>query len=145
LIEEKVEQTGDRVIKEIGPGDLFFVDSTHTLGPAGEVSRIVLELLPMLPAGAWVHFHDILFPYDYPRRLLKGELFFQHETALLQAFLTNNHRFSIAASLSMLHYARPNELRRYFANYHPAGNDDGLETSPGHFPSSTYLVVHNCD
>ncbi|HVX09729.1 MAG TPA: class I SAM-dependent methyltransferase [Pirellulales bacterium] len=139
LIEKKVEEADFDVTGELGAGDLFFVDSTHTLGPAGEVTRIILELLPVLPAGVWVHFHDVMFPYDYPRRLLSSELFFGHESALLLAFLTYNCRFKIAVSLSMLHYACPGELRLLLPNYCPAENDQGLQTVPGHFPSSTYL------
>ncbi|HVC99085.1 MAG TPA: class I SAM-dependent methyltransferase [Pirellulales bacterium] len=141
LVEERAQEIDFDVCGPWAAGDLFFVDSTHTLGPAGEVTRIVLEMLPLLPEGAWVHFHDIVFPYDYPRELLSSELFFGHESALLLAFLTYNPRFAIAASLSMLHYARPEELGRLLPNYHPAGNDDGLRTTLGHFPSSTYLKV----
>ena len=139
LIKSKVEEADFDIAGQMAAGDLFFVDSTHTLGPAGEVTRIILELLPLLPAGAWVHFHDILFPYDYPRRLLSSELFFGHESALLLAFLTYNRRFAIAASLSMLHYACADELKQSLPNYRPAVNDQGLQTVPGHFPSSTYL------
>lgn len=141
LIESKVEETDFELADPLAAGDLLFVDSTHTLGPAGEVTRIILELLPPLPKGAWAHFHDIQFPYDYPRGLLSGELFFGHESALLLAFLTYNLRFAIAASLSMMHYACPDELKKLLPNYRPAGNDQGLETNPGHFPSSTYLKV----
>lgn len=143
LVEKKVQEVGTNIVCEsqLETGDLFFVDSTHTLGPAGEVTHIILEMLPVLPAGAWVHFHDIFFPYDYSRHLLKAELFFSHETALLLAFLAYNGRISIAASLSMLHYACQDELTCVLPNYRPAGNDAGLETTPGHFPSSIYLKV----
>jgi hypothetical protein len=120
---------------------LFFVDSTHTLGPAGEVSRIILEMLPRLKTGARAHFHDIIFPYDYSRDLLSGALFFWHESVLLHAFLAYNDRFSVLASLSMLHYANPAALGRFLPNYRPAMNEEGLGISGGHFPSSTYLEV----
>ena len=118
---------------------MFFVDSTHTLGPGREVTRIMLDLLPRLQAGVYVHFHDIYFPYDYQRGVLTNELFFVHETPLLHALLVNNPRLKIVASLSMLHYARKSELGAYLPNYTSAGDDYGLETSPGHFPSSIFL------
>jgi len=117
------------------------VDSSHTLGPAGEVSRIVLEMLPRLKASSWVHFHDIKFPYDYDRHILDSALFFSHESALLHAFLVYNNRFRILASLSMLHYIRPETLVKYLPNYKPARNDEGLNNDGGHFPSSIYLGV----
>lgn len=118
---------------------LLFVDSTHTLGPAGEVTRIILEMLPRLKPRAWAHFHDIRFPYDYDRRLVSQALFFQHESPLLHAFLCCNSRFRIEFSMSMLHYGARDVLHSCFPRYRPAQDMDGLETAPGHFPSSTYL------
>ena len=129
------------LIRSLGDDLLFFVDSTHTLGPAGEVSRIVLEMLPCLKPGAHVHFHDITFPYDYDRHTLDSALVFPHESVLLHAFLAYNSRFALSASLAMLHYAAPAELVAALPNYRPAGNDEGLETTPGHFPSAAYLQV----
>jgi hypothetical protein len=141
LVKQMAQLVDPRMIDALGGDVLFFVDSTHTLGPAGEVSRIVLEMLPRLKQGAKVHFHDITFPYDYSRSVLDSALFFQHESVLLHAFLAYNKRFRILAALSMLHYAAPHELGRYLPNYRPAENDGGLNKSPGHFPSSAYLEV----
>ena len=93
LVEQKVELVELGRISALGNDLLFFVDSTHTLGPAGEVSRIILEMLPRLKAGAWVHFHDISFPYDYDRNTLDSALVFPHESVLLHAFLAYNRRF----------------------------------------------------
>ncbi len=87
LIQEKVENLDYSFLGPLEAGDLFFVDSSHALGPAGEVTRIVLEMLPRLNAGVRVHFHDIYFPYDYPGDLLSTALFFNHESTLLHAFL----------------------------------------------------------
>ena len=139
LIPEKVELLNLDVEAMVGEGDLFFVDSTHTLGPAGEVSRIILEMLPRLPKGAWGHFHDITFPYDYSRKLLTTALNFWHESVLLHAFLAFNPQYEIAASLSMLHYERKEEMKALLPNYRPQEDDFGLEASPGDFPASTYL------
>ena len=141
LVEQKVELVELGRISALGNDLLFFVDSTHTLGPAGEVSRIILEMLPRLKEGAWVHFHDITFPYDYDRNTLDSALVFPHESVLLHAFLAHNGRFALRASLAMLHYAAPGELATLLPNYRPAGNDEGLETMPGHFPSAAYLQV----
>lgn len=139
LIKKKAQALDLSVVDELGADSLFFVDSTHTLGPAGEVSRIVLEMLPRLKAGAYVHFHDITFPYDYHREVLGSELFFWHESVLLHSFLAFNSRFRLLASLSMLHYAASDKVAEYLPNYRPAGNDGGLNVGTGHFPSSAYL------
>lgn len=120
-------------------GDLLFVDSTHTVKPGSEVNVIILDVLPDLSPGVWVHFHDITFPYDYTRRITSEDLFFPLESTLLHAFLSCNDHYTLAASLSMLHYSAPEKLAQLVPQYRPAGNDEGLLTSEGHFPSSTYL------
>jgi hypothetical protein len=124
---------------DVGAGGLLFVDSTHTVKPGSEVNRLVLDVLPQLPAGAWAHFHDVTFPYDYPPELLHQTLFFWNETALLLAYLADNPRAAIEISLSMLHDARPDAIARHLPGYRPARHDRGLQVGPGHFPSSTYL------
>jgi hypothetical protein len=142
LVVEKFEDSNLPLAEMLQDGGFFFVDSSHTLGPAGEVTQLICDVLPTLPAGTWVHFHDIVFPYDYPSRILTSELFFGHETALLHAFLVLNSRYSIAASLAMLHHAAPGELAKSLPNYRPARFDQGLLLSEGDFPSSIYLRVH---
>lgn len=141
LIREMAQTLSLAAVEKLDADVLFFVDSTHALGPAGEVSRIVLEMLPRLKSGAYVHFHDITFPYDYSRDLLDSALFFQHESALLHAFLAFNSRFRLLTALSMLHYAAPEKLAEYLPSYRPAANDHGLSVGEGHFPSSAYLEV----
>lgn len=139
LVPQKVQDIGYECVQRLGPGDFFFVDSSHTLAPAGELNLIVLEMLPRLAPGVYAHFHDIYFPYDYSPDLLSAALFFSHETALLYSFLLMNSRFEITGSLSMLHHQRPGELRRIFPDIHPAIFEDGLTVQSGQFPSSTFL------
>jgi len=143
LIQEKAQEAGLEVFCGLDAGDLLFIDSTHAVRPGGEVNRLILEVLPRLKTGCLVHFHDIYFPYDYQSSVLTT-LFFGGESTLLHAFLINNCRYSIAASLSMLHHGCPQELQSIFPNYRPAPMNDGLHLSPanpGHFPSATYLMV----
>jgi predicted O-methyltransferase YrrM len=141
LLARPVEALGWEPLLALGSDDLFFVDSTHTLGPAGEVSRIILEMLPRLDTGVVVHFHDIYFPYDYPTDILDGALFFSHESPLLHAFLVNNPRYEILASLAMLHHQRPTQLSALVRSYEPRPMTHGLSAGRGHFPSSLYLKV----
>ena len=139
LVPQKVQDVGFECVQRLGPGDLFFVDSSHALAPAGELNLIILEMLPRLAPGVYAHFHDIYFPYDYSPDLLSTALFFSHETALLYAFLLMNRNFEITGSLSMLHHQRPGELRRIFPDIHPAIFEDGLTVQSGQFPSSIFL------
>jgi hypothetical protein len=139
LVEKKIENADPAIVSELKEGDLLFVDSSHTLGPAGEVTRIVLELLPRLRKDVFVHFHDIYFPYDYQSGLLNEELFFVHETALLMAFLTLNPCYRIMASLRMLHHKKQECLFKLFPHYAPAKFVDGIRTTEGDSPSSIFI------
>jgi predicted O-methyltransferase YrrM len=143
LVSQRAEEVDLRVLTELEPGDLLFIDSTHAARPGGEVNRIVLDVLPRLPAGSLVHFHDISFPYDYQPSVL-STLFFSGESTLLHAFLINNSKCRIAVSLSMLHHACPRRMQELLPNYRPAVLQNGLYTGAGtggHFPSSTYLEM----
>ena len=86
---------------------------------------LVIERLAQ--AGAKVIAFDMLFP---------------QESALVYAFLTGNDRFKVEASLSMIHYARPDALRALIPNDRPNGQIDGLRADrEGHFPSAAWLRV----
>jgi Methyltransferase domain len=141
LIEQKVELLPLDFVGELKGGDCLFVDSTHTLGPAGEVTRIILEVLPRLADGVHVHFHDICLPYDFSPTILDEDLFFWHETALLHAFLCFNYRFRVRLSLSQLHHQRVQDLSALFSGYEPMQFDRGVALSEGHYPSSIFLEV----
>lgn len=145
LLIEKAQKVPVDLFTSLDAGDFLFIDSTHTVKPGSEVNQLILEVLPRLSKGVWVHFHDIYFPYDYKRGILTEELFFSNESVLLQAFLTGNHKYAIAASLSMIYYAEPQEIGSCIPNFQPAPSHLGMELigGEGHFPSSTYLNVVN--
>jgi hypothetical protein len=52
--------------RQLAPGDILFIDSSHILMPGTDVDFLLAEVLPLLPAGVLVHVHDIFLPDDYP-------------------------------------------------------------------------------
>lgn len=50
----------------LGPGDILFIDSSHQLKPGSDVDFLLNAVLPLIPPGVRVHFHDIFLPDDYP-------------------------------------------------------------------------------
>jgi predicted O-methyltransferase YrrM len=140
LVARKLQDVGIDCLSSLGANDLFFVDSSHTLSPAGEVNMILLEMLPRIPDGAYIHFHDIHFPYDYNPDMLTSALFFPHETALMYAFLLMNKSFEIAASLAMLYHLRYSDLVRIFPAIQLRRFEQGLALNTGgNYPSSIFL------
>lgn len=60
-------QQADRALFDaLEAGDVLFVDSSHILMPGSDVELVLTEILPRLPAGVLVHFHDIFLPDGYP-------------------------------------------------------------------------------
>lgn len=47
-------------------GDVLFIDSSHVLKTGSDVDFLLGNVIPRLPAGALLHFHDIFLPDDYP-------------------------------------------------------------------------------
>ena len=51
---------------QLEANDILFIDSSHQLKPGNDVEFLLLKIVPGLPAGTRVHFHDIFLPDDYP-------------------------------------------------------------------------------
>lgn len=125
---------------ELESGDVLFVDSSHVVKIDGEVNYIILEILPRLKKGVWIHFHDIPFPYNFPYpaefwildrevKTLKEyrEPMYWTEPMLLQAFLMYNSSFSIELSIGLLRYHRPDFIQNYFKA--SRGQADNIHTA----------------
>ena len=61
----RLEET-ECALDTLAAGDVLFVDSSHILMPGTDVDHVLARILPVLPAGTLVHFHDIFLPDPYP-------------------------------------------------------------------------------
>ncbi len=61
-----IQDAGLAPFADFAPGDFLSIDSSHILMPGNDVDLLLNHVLPMLPAGAIVHIHDIFLPDDYP-------------------------------------------------------------------------------
>ncbi len=95
LIRRNVEDVDLALFRSLAPGDVLFIDSTHTVKYNSDVCREVLDILPSLASGVFVHFHDIFFPYDYPPEWLIDRRTAWNEQYLVEAFMAYNSRFEV--------------------------------------------------
>lgn len=100
-------------------GDILFVDTTHTVKPAGEVNYVVLEVLPVLRPGVIVHVHDIFLPWEYPRRWIEDLRRQWTEQYLLQAMLSCNPCFDVLFAAHAVARADPERLRESIPSFDP--------------------------
>lgn len=87
--------------------DILFIDSTHVSKINSDVNRVFFDILPRLSSGVYVHFHDIFFPFEYPKDwVFEGRAW--NEAYLLRAFLQYNSAFRIVLmNTFMEHFHEP--------------------------------------
>jgi hypothetical protein len=105
------------VFEELDAGDVLFVDTTHTVKLGSDVNFIILDVLPRLAPGVYVHFHDIFIPWEYPKGWFTEMQYFWAEQYLLQAFLAYNHAFEVVIPAHALALEHPDRLRRVIPSF----------------------------
>ena len=98
ILESGVQAVDAAVFDQLQADDVLFVDSTHVSKTGSDVNRIIFEILPSLKSGVLIHFHDIFYPFEYPRDwVLNSKGFGWNEDYILRAFLSHNPDFEIIA------------------------------------------------
>jgi predicted O-methyltransferase YrrM len=92
--EEELQDVSLDVFATLGANDVLFIDSTHVAKTGSDVNTIFFDILPSLAAGVCVHFHDIYYPFEYPKEWVRqGRAW--NEAYILRAFLQYNPTFRI--------------------------------------------------
>jgi hypothetical protein len=94
LVAKRIQDVGLHCFDALGRGDILFVDSSHVSKVHSDVNLIFFQILPSLPPGVMVHFHDIFAGFEYPRDwVLEGRAW--NENYILRAFLQYNRAFQV--------------------------------------------------
>lgn len=102
IVQQNVQKVSPKFFKDLESGDILFVDSTHSVKTGSDVNYILFEILPVLKKGVLIHFHDIHFPFEYPKKwVLNG--FGWNESYFLKSFLMYNKDFEIILFADYLH------------------------------------------
>ena len=95
ILQHGVQQAPLALFNELEEGDILFIDSTHVLRTGSDVYFELFEVLPNLAKGVLVHFHDMFWPFEYPREWVIDENRSWNELYAVRAFLTHNHDWKI--------------------------------------------------
>lgn len=95
LLQNRIQEIDKTIFADLQDGDVIFIDSSHVAKTGSDVVWLILDILPILAAGVYVHFHDIFLPCDYPQRWVCELGFSWNEQYMLQAFLAFNPQFSV--------------------------------------------------
>lgn len=101
LQEEFLENIPITIFEELQENDILFIDSSHVSKVNSDVNYLFFEILPRLKKGVYIHFHDIFWPFEYPKEwIYEGRVY--NELYMLRAFLMNNENYSIVLFGDML-------------------------------------------
>ena len=95
LLVQRVQDVPMDFYRDLRSGDIVFVDTTHVSKLGGDLHHILFHVLPALPDGVLIHFHDIFLPREYPREWVIERNWFWNEQYLLLAFLMYNTAFRV--------------------------------------------------
>jgi Methyltransferase domain len=103
--------------EKLESGDVLFVDTTHTVKTGGDVVHLILEILPRLASGVYVHVHDIFLPYEYPREWVTTMRRAWAEQYMLQAFLAFNPTYEVIFPAQAVARAAPDQVREAIPSF----------------------------
>lgn len=63
----RVQDVDPGLFGALEAGDVLFIDSSHVVKAGSDVIQLALDVVPTLPAGTFVHIHDIPWPFEYPK------------------------------------------------------------------------------
>jgi predicted O-methyltransferase YrrM len=94
IIRAKLQDVPLTTFDTLEANDILFIDSTHVSKTGSDVNRILFDILPRLVSGVHIHFHDVFYPFEYPKEwVYEGRAW--NEDYILRAFLEFNDAFHI--------------------------------------------------
>ena len=94
ILGQRVQEADMTLFGTLEKGDILFVDSTHVAKAGSDVNHLFFKILPALRSGVIVHFHDVMYPFEYPREWIREGRSW-NESYMLRAFLEYNSAFRI--------------------------------------------------
>jgi predicted O-methyltransferase YrrM len=94
IVRARLQDIPLTTFEALAANDILFIDSTHVSKTGSDVNRILFDILPRLAPGVHVHFHDVFYPFEYPKEwVYEGRAW--NEDYILRAFLEFNSAFDI--------------------------------------------------
>ena len=126
IVENVIQKVSLDVFKELQAGDILFIDSTHVSKTGSDVNYILFDILPVLNTGVLIHFHDVFFPFEYPKNwVFKGRNW--NEDYFLKAFLMYNINFEIRLFSHYIHALHSDAFKEMPLCYKNTGGNLWIE------------------
>lgn len=108
IYESDLQDVDMSIFYSLEANDILFIDSSHVCKPGSDVSMELFEIIPILKSGVIIHFHDIHWPFEYPKSwMYEGRAY--NEAYMLHAFLSNNYDYEIMLYGDMMEKLYPTD------------------------------------
>lgn len=92
--ENDLQEMSLDLFSKLEQNDILFIDSSHVIKAGSDVSYELFEILPRLPQGVHIHFHDVFWPFEYPMNwLTEGRAY--NEQWVLRALLMDSTAYKV--------------------------------------------------
>jgi len=113
LIDKNIQEVPVDMFESLSENDILLVDSTHISKANSDVNSIFFDILPILNKGVYIHFHDIFYPFEYPKTWILGGRSW-NEAYLLRGFLQYNQSFRIVFFNTYLQHTFPDKFEEEY-------------------------------
>ena len=141
VVPQPVQRVPLSLFAELEANDILFIDSSHMVKTGSDVQFLVNVVLPVLAEGVYVHFHDMFWPFEYPRAWLDMGIAW-NEDYLVHAFLLFNNNYEIVLWNDCLAHLHADAISEYL----PAmlANTGGAVLAPADSPTSGCCCWRGC-
>ncbi|HNT19444.1 MAG TPA: class I SAM-dependent methyltransferase [Saprospiraceae bacterium] len=126
IIVDGIQSVDESYFEQLKENDILFIDGSHISKTGSDVNFVLFEILPKLHSGVLIHFHDIFYPFEYPKEWVYGG-FNWNEIYLIHAFLMNNAEYKIKLFAHYLHTHHPEAFREMPLCYKNSGGSLWLQ------------------
>jgi len=98
----KVQNVSLKEFSKLRENDILFIDSSHVSKTGSDVNFEIFKILPNLNSGVIIHFHDVFYPFEYPKEWVYAGRNW-NEDYFLRAFLSYNIEFEILLFSQYVH------------------------------------------
>jgi hypothetical protein len=110
IVKSRAQDFDLTALSALRANDVVVIDSTHVSKAGSDVNFHLFETPPRLAPGVLIHFHDILYPFEYPEQWIFEENRSWNEVYALRALLTDNPRYKIVLFNDFLGRKHPQEV-----------------------------------
>jgi hypothetical protein len=122
LIQSTAQDLDEEFVnKNLSAGDVFFIDTTHTVKHDSDCLHIYLRILPNIKSEVFVHVHDIRLPGPLPIQMMRDHQLFWNEQYLLYAYLLGNPRTRVLYGSAYHHQSNRDLLDKFMHGRYASG------------------------